>query len=245
MHIDGRETEQRGHPVVQLDRPVHRSRVVHDSQQPISPSPTIAALAYCLASIGVFSLVALILFYAIELTGPPPYTFGALSDITGAAWNLLLVPLVIGIGSGVLPAAAGRWILVATAAASGVAAVGPALLVAGVLPFEVSTAISVAALMVQAGWLVAVGAGLRRCPGWQMLGRGGRVIGIGTWAGAILFAASLPFGWGSPAQVVVMVAGLIPGLLAWMFWPVWVFLLAHRMSAPSLSPESIERRGAS
>lgn len=245
MHIDGREAEQRGQSVSPLGRQVHRMHVVHDSQQPISPSPTIAALAYCLAAVGVISLVSLILFYAIELTEPPPHVFGPLSDITGAAWNLLLVPLVIGIGSGVLPVAACQRILVVTAAASGVAAVGSALLVVRVLPFEMSTAISVAALMVQAGWLVAVGAGLRRSPGWQLLGRGGRAIGIGTWAGAILFAASLPFGWGSPAQVVVMVAGLVPGLLAWMLWPAWVFLLARRLSVQRQTPILINHRGVS
>lgn len=228
-----------------LNRSVDRLRLVHDSRQPISAEPTAAAVAYCLAAVGGVGVVALLMFYGTEVAGPPPYTFGALSDITGAAWNLLLIPLVIGLGAGVLPARTGGWILFATTASSGTAAVGSALLVVGVLPFGVSTAISVSALMVQAGWLVAVGTGLRRVRGWQRLGRGGRWIGVGVWAGAILVAASLLFGWGTPAQVIVMITGIVPGLLAWMAWPIWVFSLARQLSVRYPSAPFIDHRGAS
>lgn len=209
--------------------------VTDAGQAPLSGMVTTVTLAYTLAAVGVIQVLALVFFYALEVTKPAPHIFGPISDITSAAWNLLLLPLITGFGTTLLPRIGGRIAYLATAAVTAASAVGSMLLVVRVLPFGVATGVSVTALMIQAAWLFAICRGLRRMPDWASIGRTGQLIGIGTWIGAVLVAISMLFGWGSPAQLVVMVAGLLPGLLAWFGWPVWAFFLARRGSLVSKS----------
>jgi hypothetical protein len=213
-----------------------------ESKEPFSAVAGAVVLAYSLAAVGAVSVLCLAAMYALEMDAADNHVFGPLSDIGSVVWNLLLLPLVIGFGRTILPARGGQLLFVLTAASTVVAALGSALLVVGVLPFPVSTAISVAVIQLQAGWLIAVGRGLRPVRGWSRLGRGGELIGIGFWIGALLFAASLLLGWGTPAQWVVMAAGLVPGLLAWFGLPLWVFLVGRRLASAF---QSINRRDVS
>ena len=89
------------------------------------------------------------------------------------------------------------------------------------------------AVFLQAGWLLAVGAGVRPVPGWSVLGRTAEMIGVGFWIGALLFGASLLLGWGTALQWVVMGTALVRGLLAWFGWPVWFYLLGRRIAPTS------------
>jgi len=195
-----------------------------------SPPASAAALAFSLAVVGGVTALCLIAMYAFELDSSAQKVFGPLSDIGSVVWNVLLLPVVIGFGRSVLPRRWGRLIVTITAASTVVSAVSSALLVIGVLSFEESTTLTVAAIFLQAGWLLAVGAGMRPVPGWSVLGRTAEMIGVGFWIGSLLFAVSLLLGWGTMLQWIVMGIALVPGLLSWFGWPVWFYMLGRRIT---------------
>lgn len=205
------------------------------STVPVATVSTTVALTHTLAAVGAVGALALILFYALELSHPAPYVFGTISDITGAAWNVLLLPLVIGFGTTSLPARGGRPIRAVTVAATAAGAVASTLLVAGALSFEVSTSITVVAALIQAAWLFTISRGLRSSPALSRLSRLGQLIGVAIFGGALLIAVSLLFGWAPTVQLVLMAPGLAGGVLAWISWPVWVFLLARALAEPTPS----------
>jgi hypothetical protein len=186
------------------------------------------ATAGTAAATSAVVVLALLLFYAVEVQRPEPHVFGPISDIGTVAWDLLAVPLVLGLGAALFRAGAlGAVVSVGTAVLSGAGAAGSALLVVGVLPFGPSTALSVVVILAQCGWLLLVGRRLAGAGGFaRTVGRLGVGIALVQAAAAVLFAISLLLGWGSPLQVVVMLVAIVPGAVGWAAWPVWFALLA-------------------
>lgn len=112
-------------------------------------------------------MVALVLFYAVEVQAPRPHVFGPVSDIGTACWDLLAAPLFWGMGRVPLRGAVLPTILSAIVALLSLAgAAGSALLVVGVLPFEISTSLSVLVVVAQAVWLYLAGRRMARTGGW-------------------------------------------------------------------------------
>ena len=126
--------------------------------------------------------------------------------------------------------------------ALGVLTVNGPLLVLGVVPFETSSAISIGAGMVLAGWLLTANRWMRRRGTLRRsLARLGELVGATTLvagAGAGLALALLPKG--STAQVVALVLAGVPGILAWLATPVWFLRLAD----PSAAARSLSMQGA-
>lgn len=179
------------------------------------------------AVVSAVTVLALLLFYAFELETPGRHLFGPLSDLGTVGWDLLLVVVVSGLRPVLGPGVRARALVLVTVVVSVGGAAASALLTIGALGFEVATAASVVAVLVQSLWLHRLGRGLRGTtwsPGVVRLGRWAPVAqGVG--AGVVLVGLALP--WGSPPQVVVIAVGVALGLPAWAAWPVW-FALAGR-----------------
>ena len=177
-------------------------------------------------------------FAAGEVLGPA-------NDLVGSLACALMAPVVLAVGPR-LPE--GRAVVLAQTSvltALGVLTVNGPLLVLGVVPFETSTAISMGAAMVLAGWLLTANRWMRRRGTLRpRLARLGEVIGAttllaGAGAGAALFL--LPEH--STARLVALVAAGVPGVLAWLATPVWFLRLGSR-SAVSTSPTTREMQEA-
>ena len=209
-----------------------------------SPAPTgllsLEAAAFSRAA-GVAGMAAnglLAGFFASRAAGfAPGEVLGPANDLVGSLACALMVPVVVGVRP-LLPE--GRAVDVTQTAvltALGVLTVNGPLLVLGVVPFETSTAISIGASMVLAGWLLAANRWMRRRGTLRRsLARLGELVGATTLAagaGAGLALALLPNG--STAQVVGLVLAGIPGIVAWLATPVWFLRLGSPPAAvPSM-----------
>jgi len=179
---------------------------------------------------GVASL-AVVIFYATELDKPEPRVFGPISDIATVVWCALFVVFAVALGRPCLTSRGARLLLWLTVGLSAAGAFGSLLLVVRVLPFGLATSISVLGVLIQAGWLYAVCRAMERSSALpRRLTTYGKLMGAGVGAGVVLFAVSIPFGWLSIPQLVIMVLGLVPGLFGWLSWPVWLALLTHHLS---------------
>ncbi len=177
-------------------------------------------------------------FFASRAAGfAPGEVLGPANDLVGSLACALMVPVAVGVRP-LLPE--GRAVVVVQTAvltALGVLTVNGPLLVLGVVPFETSSAISIGAGMVLAGWLLTANRWMRRRGALRRsLARFGELIGATTLvagAGAGLALALLPKG--STAQVVALVLAGVPGILAWLATPVWFLRLASpAAAAPSM-----------
>ena len=111
------------------------------------------------------------------------------------------------------------------AAASGL------LLVAGVLPFEPSTAISLVVIVLQCVWMIWLNRAWsreQRVP--RRIARFGTVFGFGLLAGLALVGASMLLPWGSGAAYALLVPGVMLGGAMWVVWPLWFILLGRHLS---------------
>jgi hypothetical protein len=167
---------------------------------------------------------------------------GPANDLVGSLACALMVPVAVGVRP-LLPE--GRAVAVTQTTvltALGVLTVNGPLLVLGVVPFETSSAISIGAGMVLAGWLLTANRWMRRRGTLRRsLARLGELVGATTLvagAGAGLALVLLPRG--STAQVVALVLAGVPGILAWLATPVW-FL---RLGRPSADVPSVPMQGA-
>ena len=158
---------------------------------------------------------------------------GPANDIVGSLACALMVPVAVAVRP-LLPE--GRAVDVTQAAvlsALGVLTVNGPLLVLGVVPFEASSAVSIGAGMVLAGWLLAANRWMRRRGTLRRsLARLGELVGTTTLAAgasAGLALALLPKG--STAQIVGLVLAGVPGIVAWLATPVWFLRLASPATA--------------
>lgn len=207
---------------------------------------TASTLSFVVAGTSAVVLVSLILFYALEIRSDGLHVFGPLSDIGTVAWDLLLVPLILGLSRSVLIAPVERLATTVVAALSIIGSISSALLVADVLPFGISTSVSIVTILAQSYWLYLFSRRLRSVEGWSPATvRLGLLIPVGQIIGASVFAGSLLFGWMSTPQLVIMIIGLVPGLVSWAAWPVWFTLLGRDLGAQAAGPEDHPWQAAS
>ncbi len=194
---------------------------------------TVSAFAYSAAAVGVAGVLTLGAMYAVEVPRGGPFVFGTINDATGAVFNLLVIPVILQVHKR-LPKAAWteplKWVTVAACAAG---ATSSALLVLKVLDFGPSTAVSVAAIVIQGVWFLVANNRLLHAGDYPNgLAKLGRFIG-----GALLIGlpvAGLGFLVPGPEwlRFAAMGLGIAAGASAWIAWPYWYFkagkFLGHR-----------------
>jgi hypothetical protein len=189
-----------------------------------------AGIAFALAVVTLFSGATLVVMYVVEVPTNGPYYFGTANDTLAGIGNLLLAFLVLRFGREAADTSGRRLFHRAVIVASLTGAVSSFLLVGKALEFEVSTAISIVAIIVQAVWLLWV---CRRYLTHTDFNRGvcrfGMVIGAGLCIGLVLVGAAVLLPWLSWQQRVVGGLGLVLGGAVWLAWPVWYFVLGLRL----------------
>ncbi len=191
----------------------------------------LARLAYLVSLVGVAGVLTLALMYAIEVPKGGPYVFGAINDITGGLYSLGTIPLLLQLGRTGAPSEGWRRLTQGAAVAGGVSAASSFLLVAKVLPFAPSTAISVLAMCVQAVWLLGFG---RRNRGSARFPSGvltlARAIGTGTLVGLPIAGVGMLLPRKSVPRMVVLSVGIAVGAAAWVSVPAFWFAVARHLS---------------
>jgi prepilin signal peptidase PulO-like enzyme (type II secretory pathway) len=188
---------------------------------------TSAAVA---VGVDVAAVATLGLMFAIEVPKGGPFIFGTANDALGAVHNVLLAPVVAQVSAELPPGPVRQVLVPVTLTSCAVGAASSALLVARVLPFPPSTALSIAAITVQSAWLLGVSGHLRARPMGRRAGDVARAIGIGTLAGGAVAAVGALLPRGSRARRVLLVAGGAPAAAAWVAWPAWFHLAARYLT---------------
>jgi hypothetical protein len=191
---------------------------------------TAARFAYAAAGLGAVGVATLGAMFAVEVPRNGPYVFGTINDATGALFNLAAIPVVLQVHRRLprtVASEAGKWVVTASCAAGSASSF---LLVSRQLDFKSSTAISVAAMTVQAGWFLLAHRALLASGGYpKNLARLGQAIG-----GSLLVAlpvAGLTAVEQLPRWVRYGVggAGVAVGAAAWVAWPYWYFLAGRQL----------------
>jgi hypothetical protein len=198
---------------------------------------TVSVLAYSAAAVGVLTLGAM---YAVEVPKSGPFVFGAINDAAGAVFNVLVIPVILQVHKRLPKTAWTDALTWATVAACATGATSSALLVLKVLDFGPSTAISVAAIVIQGAWFLVANNKLLHVEDYPKgLAKLGRFVG-----GALLIGlpvAGLGFLIPGPEwlRYAVMGVGFLAGASAWAAWPYWYFkagkFLGHRRVAETRS----------
>ncbi len=215
---------------------------VRPSRQRIS-APATWALVSGVA--GVVANVLLVAFFVVALgLGLAQYGWlGTVNDAVIMLQFLAFVPVALVLPRGLPPV---RSVRIATAAAVvGMVSVAvlQLLLILGVLTFDVQVLLVVAAFLPVYGWVLAVSSvGHRSGTLPRSLTRFGLVLGVSFPVGLVIFAAGLPFGWGSAVQLPFAVAGGVLAGLSWLALPVWPLLLA-RLVFPRARLTPVQQKG--
>ncbi|WP_026927872.1 hypothetical protein [Granulicoccus phenolivorans] len=187
-----------------------------------------------LTGLGVLTFASggfLVAMYASLAAGGSADPWGPINDALGAVGNVLLAAAIPMLSR---RAARRRWerlLVYGTTVVSLVAAVSGALLVVGALAFEPSTAFTVAAIVVQAGWLWWLNRRYATDPAVpRSVHRFGRIVAVTLLAGMVLVGASFAFPWGSPVAYALLIPGVVGGGIAWLGWPAWYLLLGRYLS---------------
>ena len=194
---------------------------------------------------GVVANVLLVAFFVVALgLGLAQYGWlGTVNDAVIMLQFLAFVPVALVLPRG-LPQV--RSVRIATAAAVvGMVSVAvlQLLLILGVLTFDVQVLLVVAAFLPVYGWVLAVSSvGHRSGTLPRSLTRFGLVLGVSFPVGLVIFAAGLPFGWGSAVQLPFAVAGGVLAGLSWLALPVWPLLLA-RLVFPRARFTPVQQKG--
>jgi len=182
----------------------------------------------------VVGLVSLGLMFAIEVPSGGPYRFGTINDLSGAAFNALLIPVAIRIARDVRDDTPVRLATGAAVTAACAGTVLPILLVSGAVPFEVQMPLVVACIEVQSLWLIVLGQAIRRVPGRERLGTVSQVTGASFIAGSALFGAGFAAPEGSPLRMAAWALGGLVGVAGYVGWPYWFHAVGR----------ALRRRGA-
>lgn len=190
-----------------------------------------ARLAYLVSAIGVAGVLTLILMYAIEVPRGGPYVFGGINDVTGGLYSIAVIPLLLHLAREGAPTA--RWLGFTRAAvvSSALSSASSFLLVAKVLPFVPSTAISTLGIVVQAGWMLGFGLrarGSRRYPTGVL--RLARLVGIGTFVGLPIAGLAFALPRESVARIATLSLGIGIGGGAWAAIPALWFLVGRALT---------------
>ncbi len=184
-------------------------------------------------ALGVIFLVAggfLIVMFVSLAQGGSAAPWGPINDVLAAVGNILLTLVVPRISRNAARSALARGFVRTTAVASLVSAVSSLLLVAGVLAFEPSTAISMVAIVLQCAWMIWLSRTWVRDPQvptsiWRL----GLTTGLALLAGMVLVGASLLLPFGLTAANLLLIPGVACGGVAWLAWPVWYVLLGRHL----------------
>ena len=209
--------------------------------------------AWALAS-GLLGLVAsalLIAFFALARPfGGEPNAFGRLgtaNDVVLVGQFLTLIPVALSLRHR-LPATS----VVRRTTAAGVGgmvavALLQALLVGGLLDFDIQVVGVCAAFLPVFGWVFAASAsGHRTGTLPRLVTRSGLLIGAAYPLGLLICAPGLLFGWGSVAQLAFVVPGVLLGSVGWLGLPIWPLLLArHVFISPPQPLKVAAQEGAS
>lgn len=184
---------------------------------------------------GVTAGVALGLMFAIEVPTDGPFVFGTTNDVLGGLYQLLIIPVLVEVGKELPEGTVRRVLQPLTVAAAAAGAASSALLVARVLPFPASTAVSMVAIGVQAGWMVAAGSQLLRRESFpRRTARLAQLIGVGFLGGGATVALGYALPAGSVGRWGLFIAGGLPGAATWIGWPLWYHLVARHLRSTGL-----------
>lgn len=193
----------------------------------------IGRLAEVGAGVGVVGLVSLGLMFAIEVPSGGPYRFGAINDLSGAAFNVVLIPVALRVARDVQPTRGMRFATGAAVLAACAGAVLPILLVTGAMPLQVQMPLVVACIEVQSLWLIVLGQALRRVPGREGLGTGSLVVGASFIAGSALVGAGFAAPEGAPLRIAAWALGGIVGIAGYVGWPWWFHAVGRAFRKPA------------
>lgn len=202
---------------------------------------TTAAWGRLAIALGVAAFASgafLIAMYVSLATGGSASPWGPINDVLMALVNLGLVGLVPWLGLPLARSGVERGFVWAVAGVGLVAALGGLAMVAGLLAFEVSTAISVGCILLQVLWMYWVNRRLAaegRAP--RVVSRFGLAFAVALLVGFVLVGASFGLGallgaalpWEHPVALVPLVVGAGLGGIAWLVWPAWYLLLGRHL----------------
>ena len=184
-------------------------------------------------ALGVINLVSgafLAVMFASLATGGSASPWGPINALLSAFGNVILACLVPHLSRRAARSARARGFVRAIMVASLAAAASGFLLVAGVLPFEPSTVVSMVAIVAQCVWMIWLNRHWLRDPALPRmiplagLGFGGVLLGAFALAGASFLLPS-----GSLPANLLLYPGVVLGGLAWLLWPTWYILLGQHL----------------
>ena len=193
--------------------------------------------------VGLAGVLLLVLFYVIQVPHLRPSTggwgsnpgasLGYANDLSGIAFEVLLVPLVVLLWqiTGARTVAA-NLVMVLGAGSAAIGAAAGTGMVTHVLAESVASGISGAAALLIAVWIGLWSRGARRTS-WlpPKLRSAGQLISVAIVASAILVALTFLV----PRSVVgwaITAFAAIPGVLAYIAVPAWIFLVSLRVIRP-------------
>lgn len=198
----------------------------------VAPEPNQSDAAR-LVALGVVMLASgafLIVMFVSLARGGSAAPWGPINDLLSAAGNVLLAILVPRISRGAARTARERGFVRLIAGTCLVAAASGVLLVAQVLPFEPSTAISMVAITLQAAWMAWLNTAWSRDPRMpRVVSRTGAAVAYGLIAGLALTGTSFLLPGGSIAAKALLYPGLAIGGAVWLAWPLWFVLLGRHL----------------
>lgn len=212
-------------------------------------TPTNARMSWVAFATAGVTLTAggfLIAMFVLEAPYDGPYVFGRANDVLSAVGNVLIAALVLHVSRPAERPGRSRIFVRIVVAASVVAAVSSILLFSGLLAFEVSTAISIAVILLQAAWMLWVNTQLYELGVFsRLLSRCGQLVGAGLWMGLLTVGISAMFGWLTIAQVLILGLGVFIAGGVWLAWPIWFVMLGvHLRKRPAGAGADADAGGA-
>ena len=215
---------------------------VRPSRQRIS-APATWALVSGIA--GMVANVLLVAFFVLTLgLGLLQYGWlGTVNDAVIMVQFLTLVPAALALAVWLPPWQSVRVATAAAVVGMVLVATLQLLLILRVLTFDVQVLLVVVAFLPVYGWVLTVSSvGHRSGALPRPVTRFGLVLGVSFPVGLLIFAAGLPFGWGSADQLAFALAGGVLGGLSWLALPVWPLLLA-RLVFSRAQLTSVQQKG--
>lgn len=200
----------------------------------------------CLTGLGIVTFASggfLVAMFAALASGHSAAPWGPINDGLGALSNLVLAAAIPMLSRRAVRRRWERMLVRATSGVSVVAAVSAALLVAQVLAFAPSTAISMIAIVLQMLWLLWLNRRYAKDPEVPVpVHRFGSIVAVTLLVGIALVGASFVFPWGSPAAYALLIPGVVGGGIAWLGWPAWYLLLGRYLAASA--PRTVSQLAA-
>jgi hypothetical protein len=190
---------------------------------------------------GLLANVLLILFFLLaQPLRDATNTFtwlGPANDVVVVVQFAAFVPVALALASRLPRTRSVRASTAAGIVAMVAVAVLQALLVAGVVDFDVQVYLVSAVFLVVFGWVFVASATAHRVGALpRPVTRFGLLLGVSYPLGVLVAAPGLLFAWGSAAQLAFVVPGVVLGSLGWLGLPFWPMLLAKRLGNVAVDP---------